>query len=34
MRYSNGRCYSAPSSLDRAPNLEWGGAKFDPWGAV
>lgn len=30
MRYSNDRCYSsAPSSPDRALNLELGGAKFD-----
>lgn len=37
MCYSNDRCYSAysaPSSPDRAPNLELGGTKFDSWGAV
>lgn len=34
MCYSNDRCYSAPSSPDRAPNLELGGTKFDTWGAV
>lgn len=32
MCYSNDRCYSAPSSPDRAPNLELGGTKFDSWG--
>ena len=29
-----GNCDSAPSSPDRAPNLELGGTKFDSWGAV
>lgn len=30
----NDRCYSAPSSPDRASCLEQGGTKFDSWGAV
>lgn len=34
MCYSNDRCDSAPSSPDRAPNLELGGTKFASWGAV